>query len=219
MTFAPSINTSFECERTKMGFFERQQADCREREYKQKLREEANSTGNLRKSMRPSVNRPITELRGDLGKSLYDNAFKLKTQLEQARDLSNEIAVRMSNEQKISQTSNRFMEIVSMQRMSRLFELMDSDGDGLISANKINVEALDPNVCKVLSPFLIKLSDTPAFNLDQPTFLGMMEKYLKVIIILFKMISIPERRIVLGLKSKKITGNSIPSFRVNFILM
>ncbi len=219
MTFAPSINTSFECEKTRMNFFQRQQADCRDREYKQKLREEANSTANLRKSMRPSVNRPVTELRGDLGKSLYDNAFKIKSQLEQARELSNEVAVRMSNEQKILSTSKTYMEDLFKQRLIAIFDLMDSDGDGLISANKINVEALDPLVCKVLSPFLIKLSETPTFALDQITFLGMMDKYLKVAKILQKIISVPERRILIGLENKKAwLGKEGPTFQVDLIL-
>lgn len=180
ITFTPSINTSFECERTRLGFFERQQADCREREYKQKLREEANSTVNLRKMMIPAVNRPIQELREDLGQSLYEKAFKLRTQLDQARDATIEIMEQKTREEKILPTSKRFMEDLTRQRLTALFEQMDSDGDGLISAHKIDVEVLDPQICKVLASFFLKLSDSPGVSLDMVTFLNMMDKYLRV---------------------------------------
>ena len=54
-TFHPQIK-DYDCEKTRQGFFERQQQDCREREFKMLKAQEANSTAALRRSMMPRVN-------------------------------------------------------------------------------------------------------------------------------------------------------------------
>lgn len=53
--FQPQIK-EYPCEKTRLGFFERQQQDCREREFKAAKAQEANSTAALRRTMVPRVN-------------------------------------------------------------------------------------------------------------------------------------------------------------------
>ena len=153
-----------------MNFFERQQVDCREREYKQKLIEEANSTINIRRQMMPVVNSRLYHPRSDVGQLLYEQAFKTNKQLELAREASNDIYKRLSREEKILPASKKFLDEFTDKRLRYLFELLDSDEDGVISANRINVEALDPHVCKILSPILLRLHDNSDMSIDYETF-------------------------------------------------
>ena len=180
LTFSPSINKSFESERTRMNFFERQQIDCREREYKQKLVEEANATVNVRRKMTPAINTGMHPSRSDVGQTLYEQAFKNSKQLELAREASNDIYKRLSREEKILPASKRFVEEATEKRLQHLFELLDSDEDGLISANRINVEALEPLVCKILSPILLRLDENSDVSIDYETFYTMVIRFMKV---------------------------------------
>jgi len=56
--FKPSINQNVRSSRTEMNFFERQNQDCKDREYKQKAIEEMNSTNNIRKTLVPKILNP-----------------------------------------------------------------------------------------------------------------------------------------------------------------
>lgn len=57
-SFKPSINENFRSSRTEMNFFERQNQDCKDREYKQNVIEEMNSTKNIRKTLVPKILNP-----------------------------------------------------------------------------------------------------------------------------------------------------------------
>jgi len=54
-SFKPKIK-EYDCEKTRQGFFERQEQDCREREYKLQRSQEVNSTASIRRGMMPRVN-------------------------------------------------------------------------------------------------------------------------------------------------------------------
>lgn len=57
-SFKPSINENVRSARTEMNFFKRQNEDCKDREHKQKVIEELNSTKNIRKTMVPKILNP-----------------------------------------------------------------------------------------------------------------------------------------------------------------
>jgi len=72
------------------------------------------------------------------------------------------------------------MENIEHKRLVHLFELLDGDGDGVISANRIDVEALEPQITKVIAPVLAKLADMAEAELEQEEFVSVFKKYAKV---------------------------------------
>jgi hypothetical protein len=81
---------------------------------------------------------------------------------------------------KIVPTSKAIMENIEHKRLVHLFELLDGDGDGVISANRIDVEALEPQITKVIAPVLAKLADMAEAQLEQEEFVSVIKKYAKV---------------------------------------
>lgn len=180
LTFTPQVN-DYECQRTRMNFFERQQADCHEREYKQQLIRESQSTTNLRRQMQPQLYRPSSAaFRGEPGVALYDAAFKSLATIEAMRRQQDAALKHMANEQKSIATSSMMVDKNVDARLKTIFETLDSDGDGLINYSRINVEGIDPKVCKVLSPLLLELNDRPDISLDYRSFVLMVKEFMKV---------------------------------------
>ncbi|KAL4485326.1 hypothetical protein ABPG72_008502 [Tetrahymena utriculariae] len=56
-------------------------------------------------------------------------------------------------------------------RISDIFTVLDSDADGFISSNKINVTALPPPLLKIISPILYEMEEYN-FNLNYQDFIG-----------------------------------------------
>lgn len=182
LTFQPQINSDFDCQRTRLNFYERQQLDCQEREYKQKVLSEAKSTAVLRRQMQPQLCRPpsTTAFKSDAGVSLYETAFKHQSNIEALRQ-EQEIHLRkLANEQKSIPTSNLMVDKHADERLQAIFETLDSDGDGLINFSRINVEGIEPKVCKVLSPLLLELNDRPDVSLDCKSFVLMVKEFMRV---------------------------------------
>lgn len=180
LTFTPQVN-NYDCERTRMTFYERQQMDCHNREYKQKLTKEIMSTANIRKNMQPELYKPAASaFRGEPGATLYDDAFKQKSTLESKRRQKDLEYKQLANEQKSIATSSQIVDRIADARLASIFETLDSDGDGLINYSRINVEGIDPRVCKVLSPLFLELNDRPDVSLDVRAFSIMVKEFIKV---------------------------------------
>jgi len=60
----------------------------------------------------------------------------------------------------MNKNSQKIVEKVESKRLHDLFEKMDSDYDGSISAEKINLELLSNEELDCLTPFLIYLENT-----------------------------------------------------------
>lgn len=209
LTFQPSIN-DFDCEKTRQTFFERQQADCREREYKQQMIADLHSTAKLRKEMVPQVGRgPMSRsaVALDRGHALYEAAFKTKNNIEAKRKLANQQTASLANEQKILATSSNFMDEIADKRIREIFDVLDSDGDGIINCHRINVEGIDTQICKILMPLFFQLNDNPEVSLTSDAFVATVTKFMK-------MISIVDRRVLLSLNGKQpCTGDNNHSFK------
>lgn len=210
LTFQPSVNKSFECEKTRQTFFERQQADCHEREYKQQMISDLNSTANLRRQMVPQVGRgPMTQstMAMDRGHALYEAAFKVKNTIESKRREHQKNSSQLANEHKILATSSNFMDELEDKRIRGIFEVLDSDGDGIVNCHRINVEGIDPQVCKVLTPLFFQLSDNPEVSLDANSFVRTVKKFMKLL-------CITDRRLMLSMNGKQpCTGDIGHSFK------
>lgn len=182
-TFQPKINSSFDCEKTRQTFFERQQADCKQREFRQQMLEQMNSPSNLRPSMVPMVGRgPLggSTIKQDKGQELYESAFKTKRNIEAMRREQADEITKKANEPKVLATSNNFMEDLTSKRLEEIFVILDSNEDGLISPEKIDVEALDGKVLQILHPVLLYMENHPGVSYDLPAFTRIVKERLKV---------------------------------------
>ena len=184
LTFQPVVNDRFECEKTKLGFFERQHMDCLEREKKRLKLEYENSTSELRKAMNPqlnqSQNKSIERKTSELGKKLYERAFKSIQNREKARKLEEQNINDNINSQKVLETSRRMMYDIEEKRIREIFEGLDGDGDGLISSKRISIESLDPLDCRILGKYILQLEEDENMSMDVASFGRMMRFAMRV---------------------------------------
>jgi Ca2+-binding EF-hand superfamily protein len=65
-----------------------------------------------------------------------------------------------------------------MKKYEEIFNLLDSDGDGFISANKIEITEINSDLLKKIAPLLVEMEDNDfTFNLE--TFSEACERWLK----------------------------------------
>lgn len=114
------------------------------------------------------------------GRDLYQEAFRAKEALLQARQYEAQQLLQLAQTSKIVPTSKVIMDKVERSKLVEIFQTLDGDGDGVISANRIDVEALDPLVTKVISPVLSRLADMKDAELEQEEFITVMQKFAKV---------------------------------------
>ena len=138
------------------------------------------------------------------GEYLYKKALirvEMKKQIEQdiERDLS-----RTMNASKISGNSLMMADTAVNDRIHNLYEMLDSDKDGLISAGKIDLENISPERLNILAPLLVEMEEKD-ISLSEQDFTTAMK-------LLLQLISIEEKRTLLGLHPRKRSQPSEPSF-------
>lgn len=184
-SFTPST-TPYDSELCQLSFMERQYIDCSNRELKAKLIEEQNSRENIRQYMHPRVNQYSSEA-GDSfgegsvqrGRALYERAMKSHQKLQIEREKKKREEKERANEQKTLATSSEAIKNRTVYRLKELFELLDDDGDGILTAQKINVEGLERDICRIVSPVIIQLEDKIP-QMDFELFFTLMQEFMKV---------------------------------------
>lgn len=111
---------------------------------------------------------------------MYEEAFRQKEILKQAKQFENDQLLLQAESSKIVPTSKAIMDSIEHRRLVQVFNLLDGDGDGVISANRIDVEALEPRITKVIAPVLARLADMSDAQLEQEEFVTVIKKYAKV---------------------------------------
>ena len=91
--------------------------------------------------------------------------------------------------------STRIVENLLNRKISELFELLDSDLDGMISANRIDISKLEPKKLALLTPLLVEMEE---LNLDLDK-----ENFTMAVKRLVKSLSISEKDYLLGVETKK----------------
>lgn len=91
--------------------------------------------------------------------------------------------------------STRIVENLLNRKISDLFEQLDSDLDGMISANRINIGKLEPKKLALLTPLLIEMEELN-LDLDKENFTHAVKR-------LIKNLSISEKDYLLGVETKK----------------
>ena len=77
------------------------------------------------------------------------------------KSLDIETKKNLVNEKKIKELQDQISVNVSeIERYKEIFDKLDSDGDGLISSNKIRLSDLDPDILQQMTPLLQQLQDS-----------------------------------------------------------
>lgn len=185
--FQPRIkrSKSFVNDRLSMPFMERLALDCQLREYKDQVIEKLNSSKEFRKSTHPKINKTSRSISRsfvdqNIPNHLYEDAFIRKQKMNSKREnklkgTENDVKRRKS----ISMT-NRIMDTLLNRKIEELFEILDSDNDGIISSNRINIKEIDGNKLKILAPLLIEMEDA-GISLTFEDFKEAVKKLVKVI--------------------------------------
>ena len=85
-------------------------------------------------------------------------------------------------------TTNKIVENNKQKTFIEIFNQLDSDGDGIISAYRINIQTLEPDLLQVLSPLFIEMEE-----------MGMtlnLEEFIDATNRLYKSVSLPEKGIL-----------------------
>lgn len=75
----------------------------------------------------------------------------------------------------INETSSLIVETKKWRRLEEVFRALDSDEDGLISASKIEIGGLSPEVLEIITPLLCEMEEL-SLELDYETFLEAADK-------------------------------------------
>ena len=86
------------------------------------------------------------------------------------------------------------MERMKIQRFSELFKKLDSDNDGQVSAQRIDITGISPELLEVLTPLFCEMEELGQ-TLDEDEFIDAAGR-------LYESIPIPEKNIILQHKPK-----------------
>lgn len=127
--------------------------------------------------------------------SLYEDAFKLQSKRKQQLSKLDEEFKEKSMSVKSTKLSTKIVENLLNKQIAEMFALLDSDLDGMISANRIDITKLDPKKLEMLTPLLVEMED---LNLELD-----LENFTEAVKRLSKGLSIPEKDYLLGVETKK----------------
>jgi hypothetical protein len=127
--------------------------------------------------------------------SLYEDAFKLQTKRKQQIIKLEEEFKEKSMTVKATKLSTKIVDNILNRQIADMFTLLDSDMDGMISANRIEIAKLEPKKLEMLTPLLVEMED---LNLELDS-----ENFTEAVKRLSKGLSIPEKDYLLGVETKK----------------
>ena len=127
--------------------------------------------------------------------SLYEDAFKLQSKRKQQLNKLDEEFRDKSMSVKSTKLSTKIVENILNRQIADMFTQLDSDLDGMISANRIEISKLEPRKLEMLTPLLVEMED---LNLELD-----LENFTEAVKRLSKGLSIPEKDYLLGVETKK----------------
>ena len=96
---------------------------------------------------------------------------------------------------KSTKLSTKIVENILGRQICAIFLLLDSDLDGMISANRIDISKLEPKKLEMLTPLLVEMEE---LNLELD-----LENFTEAVKRLTKGLSIPEKDYLLGVDANK----------------
>lgn len=101
----------------------------------------------------------------------------------------------LANCRKTTGYSRDLVESIEERKIYEMFDLLDSDHDGLISAIRIDLDWLSKDRFKIMAPLLTEMEDR-TITLDFESFCMSMKK-------LVSLINVLDKRLLLGIDGKK----------------
>lgn len=124
---------------------------------KQKEAEDMNECRQFKDELRNGPSRHETE---EIWEYLYNQRDSKAKDIEASQKEAFKTLESISQSKKISDNSAKIFEKFRVKQFENLFASMDSDSDGLVSACRIDINHIDPEVLKVLTPFFEELEES-----------------------------------------------------------
>ena len=94
-----------------------------------------------------------------VGEMLYDQGKTLIQKNEMIRMENEQVIQRMANSKHTQKTTEQMVEHRKSKKFSEVFSMLDSDQDGLISATKIDISSLTPDLLQIFTPLLCEMEE------------------------------------------------------------
>ena len=166
----------------------RLELDAQQRQSRQAVINQYNNKDLIRDQFQPDLSRTRKKSRGNsrLTQSsmssnhrLYEQAFASRQKRRDLEDMRLREILESSSQRRTNQLSTQIMENILVEKMEEIFLMLDSDCDGLISASRINIGAVDQERLTIIAPLLIEMEDL-GLCLDREVFLKAAKKLYKV---------------------------------------
>jgi len=146
------------------------------------------------KLFHPKIGRPpLAKKEGDnipVSEKLYQDGRKRKEMLEEkVRNMGNHI-----NRKVVQDKSEELLDHKKARKFHFIFQLIDSDGDGIISAEQIDISKLTPEMLQIFTPLFWEMEDLEQ-TLD-------LEEFIDASMRLYDTLKLHEKSLVLNIKDK-----------------
>jgi hypothetical protein len=142
----------------------------------------------------PKVGRPPLVRKDDdnlpVSEKLYNESKKRALDKEQAEFMRNNSQKRIAVQEK----SEELLDHKKARKFHEIFLLLDSDNDGIISAEKIDISRLSHELLEIFTPLFWEMEDLEQ-TLD-------LEEFIDASMRLYDTLGVPEKSIILSLKDK-----------------
>ena len=95
--------------------------------------------------------------------------------------------------------TNRIVEKAKISNFIQIFKRLDSDGDGQISAYRIDISSLETDLLQVLSPLFVEMEEL-GMSLDQDEFIDAACR-------LYESVTLPEKSVLTNRKERSRSGS------------
>lgn len=96
--------------------------------------------------------------------------------------------------------SNKIVEKAKTQNFIQIFKMLDSDGDGQISAYRIDITALEADLLQVLTPLFVEMEEL-GMSLNQDEFIDAAQR-------LYITVTLPEKNLLANRKTRSRSGSA-----------
>lgn len=126
------------------------------------------------------------------GEKLYQDALASRERKDSMRRQDQRQTKKEAKTNYSKRHTNRLVQNAKVQNFATIFRQLDSDGDGQISAYRIDISSLEPDLLQVLSPLFVEMEEL-GMNLNEDEFIDAACR-------LYKAVTIPERGVLVNRK-------------------
>eukprot|EP00347_Sterkiella_histriomuscorum_P010260 403376977 len=129
-----------------------------------------------------------------IGLHLYDQSKVQRDKIEEKKKQAEDKKQQQAKTVFTKDHTNRLVEKKKIQQFSELFRQLDSDGDGQISANRIDISKLSPDLLEILTPLFCEMEEMGQ-TLDEDEFIDAAGR-------LYDSLPLPQKNIIIQNKQK-----------------